>query len=60
VDLNNDQQATGPDLLAFGPVFGAISPNAPYNVRFDISQDGKITGVDMLKFSPYFGHPCTQ
>jgi hypothetical protein len=50
---------TGPDLLAFGPVFGSFSPGLPYNVRFDLNGSGGITGPDLLKFGPFFGLSCT-
>jgi CSLREA domain-containing protein len=58
VDLNDSQQVTGPDLLALGPVFGAMSPNPPYDSRYDLSGDGKITGPDLLKFGDFFGDRC--
>jgi hypothetical protein len=58
VDLNDSRNVTGPDLLAFGAVFGGIAPDPPYSARFDLSGDGKITGPDLLKFGPFFGLTC--
>jgi hypothetical protein len=60
VDLNDSRSVTGPDLLAFSPVFGGGTPEGPpYNERFDLHPDGRITGPDLLKFGPFFGQSCT-
>jgi hypothetical protein len=59
VDLNDSRQVTGPDLLAFGPVFGSFAPGPPYSVRFDLNGSGGITGPDLLKFGPFFGLTCS-
>jgi hypothetical protein len=59
VDFNDSRNVTGPDLLAYGPVFGSFSPGPPYDVRFDLNGSGGITGPDLLKFGPFFGLSCT-
>lgn len=60
VDMDDNRIVSGPDLLAFGPVFGAISPNPPYVERFDINSDGRISGPDLLKFGPFFALSCSN
>jgi hypothetical protein len=52
------RRRTGPDLLTFAPLFGSVSPNAPYNARWDLNNDGRINGSDLLKFAPFFGKHC--
>jgi hypothetical protein len=59
VDFNDSQTVTGPDILGFGPVFGAMAPNPPFDARYDLTGDGKITGPDLLTFGPFFGQNCT-
>jgi hypothetical protein len=58
VDFDDNQVANGSDLLMFAPVFGAISPNPPFNARFDLNNDGKINGSDFLVMAPFFGKTC--
>jgi hypothetical protein len=58
-DINNDQLVNGSDLLTFAPVFGSVSPNSPYNARWDLNNDGRINGQDLLQVAPFFGKRCT-
>jgi hypothetical protein len=58
VDFDDNQSVNGSDLLAFAPVFGAISPNPLYDARFDLNADGRIHGSDFLKLAPFMAHSC--
>ena len=59
VDLNDDQFATGADILKYAPVYGRASADPQYKARFDLNGDGKISGGDLLQFAPFFGKRCT-
>jgi hypothetical protein len=35
-----------------------ISPNEPYDARWDLSGDDRINGSDLLKVAPFIGKKC--
>jgi lysophospholipase L1-like esterase len=58
VDFDDNQAVNGSDLLTFAPVFGGISPNPPFDARWDLNNDDRIHGSDFLKMAPFFGRHC--
>jgi hypothetical protein len=59
VDFNDDQKATLVDITQYSSRFGAIGPNPPYGVRWDLNGDGRLTLVYITQFSPLFGKSCS-
>jgi uncharacterized repeat protein (TIGR01451 family) len=57
-DQNDDGVVELADVLRYNTAFGGVSPNPPYQARFDLNSDGRIALEDILALNPYFGLNC--
>jgi hypothetical protein len=57
-DVNDSRSANLSDIVSFGPVFNSVSPNPPYNQRFDLNASNAVNLSDVIAFGPFFNKSC--
>jgi hypothetical protein len=58
LDFNDDQRVTTVDVGRYVSVLGAVGPDTPYEVRYDVSTDNRINTVDVGRFVSFLGKMC--